>query len=117
MDFEILGWESKGLRCPNGKVDLCVNGSKKINLIQMPSGTGKTTYLELIRGALSGSILTLHTNINQFRDDINVSNEGYFKLSTKCKDEAIDFELNFNFKKNTVEYMTSSPLTGGSMKG
>ena len=98
MDFEILGWEAKGLRCPDGKIDLCKDGSKKINLIQMPNGTGKSTYLELIRGALSGSILTLHTNINQFRDDINVSNEGYFKLSTKCKDEAIDFDLYFDFK-------------------
>ena len=51
MDFEILGWEAKGLRCPDGKIDLCKDGSKKINLIQMPNGTGKSTYLELIRGA------------------------------------------------------------------
>ena len=54
MELKIISWESKGLRCPDGKVDLCENGFKRFNFIQMPNGTGKTTYLELIQYSLSG---------------------------------------------------------------
>ena len=54
MELKIISWESKGLRCPDGKVNLRENGYKRFNFIQMPNGTGKTTYLELIQYALSG---------------------------------------------------------------
>ena len=52
MELKIISWESKGLRCPDGKVNLYENGYKRFNFIQMPNGTGKTTYLELIQYAL-----------------------------------------------------------------
>lgn len=48
MELKIISWESKGLRCPDGKIILNENGFKRFNFIQMPNATGKTTYLELI---------------------------------------------------------------------
>ena len=41
LELKIISWNSKGLRCPDGKVDLYENGYKRFNFIQMPNGTGK----------------------------------------------------------------------------
>ena len=56
MRIEIAGWESEGLRCPDVAVDLRRGGQvPSVSLVQMPNGTGKTTTLELLNAALSGS--------------------------------------------------------------
>ncbi len=54
--IEILGWESKGLRSVDYKVDFdkTQDSVYSASLLQMPNGTGKTTTLNLIRTALSG---------------------------------------------------------------
>ena len=49
MDVKILGWDTKGLRLPDWKINLDDNGGKKTSLIMMPSGMGKTTTLSLLR--------------------------------------------------------------------
>lgn len=55
---QLLGWKATGMRCPDHEIDLTrPDGSPHhVTLIQMPNGTGKTTTLELLRGALSGSL-------------------------------------------------------------
>ena len=58
--FRIIGWTAEGLRCPDHSVSFRKNDSTiyKISLLQMPNGTGKTTLLDLLRAALSGSAIT-----------------------------------------------------------
>ncbi|MDJ0557210.1 MAG: hypothetical protein QNJ68_22750 [Microcoleaceae cyanobacterium MO_207.B10] len=56
MKIEIIGWKTKGLRCPD---DMNINLLSGVNparvyLIQMPNGTAKTTTLNLIRAAMNG---------------------------------------------------------------
>ena len=41
LELKIISWNSKGLRCPDGKVDLYENGYKRFNFIQMPNGNWK----------------------------------------------------------------------------
>jgi DNA sulfur modification protein DndD len=55
--LQILKWKSEGLRCPDHEISFSdsKDGVSPISLIQMPNGTGKTTTLELLRAALSGS--------------------------------------------------------------
>ena len=49
MKIELLGWSSRGLRCPDIDVELTQHGKVlPVSLIQMPNGTGKTTTLELL---------------------------------------------------------------------
>ena len=79
MELKIISWESKGLRCPDGKVDLCENGYKRFNFIQMPNGTGKTTYLELIQYALSGFLIhETSEQIGKYFHIANTSEESFF---------------------------------------
>ena len=71
MELKISEWRSEGLRCPDGPVNLKKNGFKRFNFVQMPNGTGKTTYLELIQAALSGSL-----------EEINVDGKTIGKMET-----------------------------------
>ena len=45
MRFEILKWQSEGLRCPDFIFDLTKGVNAKASFLQMPNGTGKTTTL------------------------------------------------------------------------
>ena len=49
MRFNILEWESVGLRCPDFKIKISKNGNSFPSFIQMPNGTGKTTSLSLLK--------------------------------------------------------------------
>ena len=81
MELKIISWESKGLRCPDGKVDLCENGFKRFNFIQMPNGTGKTTYLELIQYSLSGFLQHMEgVEIGKYFHVANPSEQAFFEL-------------------------------------
>ena len=44
-----LGWETKGLKIPDWEINLDKSQGKKISIIMMLSGTGKTTTLNLLR--------------------------------------------------------------------
>ena len=59
--MRILGWKAEGLRCPDHDIDFSAdtNEINPVTLIQMPNGTGKTTTLNLLRAALSGSRRTI----------------------------------------------------------
>lgn len=59
MYVDILGWEAEGLRCPDMVIDLGKRESDvRVDLIQMPNGTGKTTVIKLISAALTGDALS-----------------------------------------------------------
>ena len=129
MELKIISWESKGLRCPDGKVNLCENGYKRFNFIQMPNGTGKTTYLELIQYALSGYLRFLDgTEVGKYFHVANSTEESFFELLVDNNSEKVTFRIDFKFdkaaiknksKKNNskVAYSTSYSGQGGLKPG
>ena len=129
MELKIISWESKGLRCPDGKVNLCEDGYKRFNFIQMPNATGKTTYLELIQYALSG-FLQYETGerVGTFFHVANPSEESFFELVVDSNSEKVTFGIDFKFDKegilnnpkqgkSKVKYSTSYAGIGGLKPG
>ena len=129
MELKIISWESKGLRCPDGKVDLCEDGYKRFNFIQMPNGTGKTTYLELIQYALSGFLIhETGEQIGKYFHIANTSEESFFELIVDSNSEKVTFRIDFKFDKegilnnpkqgkSKVKYSTSYAGIGGLKPG
>lgn len=116
MKIKILGWESKGLRCPDIKIDIgSLESIPKITLIQMPNGTGKTTTLNLIRAALTGQAKEWDKEkILQMRHKDDVSSEsGKFILRLLVDQQPLTFDLTFDFVNTRVSYRTSSVSIGG----
>jgi DNA sulfur modification protein DndD len=104
MELKIISWESKGLRCPDGKVNLWENGYKRFNFIQMPNGTGKTTYLELIQYALSGYLRFLDgSEIGKYFHIANSSEESFFELLIDNNSEKVTFRIDFKFDKVAIK--------------
>lgn len=129
MELKIISWESKGLRCPDGKVDLCENGFKRFNFIQMPNGTGKTTYLELIQYSLSGFLQHMEgVEIGKYFHVANPSEQAFFELLVDSGSEKVTFRIDFKFdkeailnrssqNKSKVKYSTSYAGIGGFKPG
>ena len=104
MELKIISWESKGLRCPDGKVNLYENGYKRFNFIQMPNGTGKTTYLELIQYALSGYLRFLDgSEIGKYFHVANSTEESFFELLVDNNSEKVTFRMDFKFDKIAIK--------------
>lgn len=118
MRLQILGWESNGLRCADSKIDLESGGIKKLNLIQMPNGTGKTTTLGLIQAAMTGDANTWSPKKIQKYKSRNKDNEqGKFTLHLQIDDNRLSFDLTIDFEQNEVIYRTSSSKIGGAVEG
>jgi DNA sulfur modification protein DndD len=105
IQMRILGWETKGLRCPDHKIDLrSSNGEPhKVSLIQMPNGTGKTTTLNLLRAALSGSL----NNIKKYKKKEGGANHGRFEVRLALNGRQVTVIMYFDFESETVSYKTT----------
>jgi len=118
MRLQILGWESNGLRCADSKIDLELGGVKKLNLIQMPNGTGKTTTLGLIQAAMTGDANNWSSKKIQTYKSRNKDNvQGKFTLHLQIDDNRLSFDLTIDFEQNEVIYRTSSSKIGGAVEG
>jgi len=118
MRLQILGWESNGLRCADSKIDLELGGVKKLNLIQMPNGTGKTTTLSLIQAAMTGDANTWASKkIQSYKSRNKDNGQGKFTLHLKIDDNRLSFDLIIDFEQNEVIYRTSSSKIGGAVEG
>ena len=110
--MRILGWKSKGLRCPDHEVD-CRNEQGrvfKISLIQMPNGTGKTTTLLLLRSALSGAADNAGWDpawVMELRKKGNSEPNGLFELHLSLNDKRLTITMEFDFEVGTVDYKTT----------
>lgn len=95
MRFEILGWESEGLRCPDMKVDLHKDGViPKVSIIQMPNGTGKTTTLDMLKVSLSGQATKWDgQKIRGYRRPGEDKNKGKFIVNLRVDGKLLTFEL------------------------
>lgn len=114
MQIEIAGWESEGLRCPDVAVDLRRDGRvPRVSLIQMPNGTGKTTTLELLNAALSGSAQGWGAErVREFRRDRELGT-GSFKATLLVDGKPLSIELVLDYGTGRASYRTTSPGSGG----
>ena len=107
--ISILGWKANNLRCPN--MDISFNTSKKINFIQMPNGTGKTTLIKLIKNTLLNS----WEDIDKFSDSNSSENCGEFQLDLSVKEntqtQKITFRVVLDFEASTAQYFTTTAET------
>ena len=113
MKVKILSFESRGLRIPDWEINLDKIGNNKISIIMMPSGTGKTTTLNLLRYSFFD-----YSNIIQKKDIEKLYNpetkveNGEFNINLKINDEKYRISTKFNFKDKLISYQTTDPING-----
>ncbi len=114
MRIEIAGWESEGLRCPDIGVDLRRAGRvPSVSLVQMPNGTGKTTTLELLNAALSGSAQDWRPEqVRGYRRGREGS-VGRFKVTLLVDGKLLSIELLLDYSTGRASYRSTSPGSGG----
>lgn len=117
MKIEIVGWSSKGFRCPDVQVTLSNDAGNlsSVSLIQMPNGTGKTTTLELLRATLSGDIGPLQRNglrqLARVNSDISC---GEFSVDLRIDGDEFNVRLEVDFSSDSHVFYTTSPKYGGT---
>jgi DNA sulfur modification protein DndD len=110
--IKILGWSSRGMRCPDYSVDFSRNDNgdvHRVSLIQMPNGTGKTTTLNLLRAALSGKSpdgrdWTDYPVLELAGQD---SIDGEFIVHLMLDEKKYSIRLSFDFKEPKVDIYTT----------
>ena len=115
MKISIEQIETNGLRCPNTVISFKNKPTGPvINLLQMPNGTGKTTIIELLQGALTGDAINWSpTKIKSYarKTEGDLAVEGLFKLtiSIERNDKHIQivvFQIDFDFHHGKVDFFT-----------
>ena len=110
MKIQLLGWQSRGLRCPDLDIDFTINGKvAKVGLLQMPNGVGKTTTLACLRAALDGSATDWNeAKVREFRPNDVASDTGTFVVRLMVNDtERLTFEMTFHFEDGFISYQTT----------
>ncbi len=110
FDIKILEWKAFGFRCPDHEINLIKdeNLPYNISLIQMPNGTGKTTTLNLIQAALSGSASNWNKEkVLEFRKRDNQSSSAEFEMKLLLNEKLMTIIMNFDFDGGIVTYKTT----------
>jgi len=110
--LQIAKWKVEGLRCPDHEVSFELGNGliSPITLIQMPNGTGKTTTLELLRAALSGSAADEQWDkekIRSLRKKNNATGRGQFMVVLLHNSVRVTIIMEFDFDEGTVRYKTT----------
>jgi predicted nucleic acid-binding Zn-ribbon protein len=110
--MRILGWKAEGLRCPDHEIDCCNSQGEPytVSLVQMPTGTGKTTTLTLLRAALSGAAHDRNWDrekIKEFLKKGNTNSEGTFEVRLLLNDRRVTIIMNFDFENERIYYKTT----------
>ena len=115
MKIELLGWETRGLRCPDAQVDLRIDEqAAQIALVQMPNGTGKTTTLQMLTATLTGAASHWSPEfIRSMRRPGDNRSRGSFKVDLQTDRMPVTFELELDFDEGRAVYRTTTPATGG----
>ncbi len=115
MRIDLVGWESRGFRCPDVSIDLRRDGKiPQVALIQMPNGTGKTTTLQLLNAALSGTATQWDAaKVRRYRRKHDTRAEGSFTASLLVNDRLLSIELILDFEAGVARYKTTNPGSGG----
>ena len=119
IDIKITGWEHKGLKIPDWKIDLDDSKNQKFSLILIQSGMGKTTTLQLLRYSFFDySNIISKEDINKLKSPNNNTGEGDFTLFLKINNtKKARIEILFNFKKLTMSYKTTGISDKGTVPG
>ena len=112
ISLMLAGWESEGLRCPDHQISFQFGGDAiyAVSLVQMPNGTGKTTTLQLMRAALSGSAegnAWSESRVRAFSKKGNENGVGAFRVKLLLNGRLLTICLNFHFDQGTVAYTTT----------
>ncbi|WP_298362767.1 hypothetical protein [uncultured Litoreibacter sp.] len=115
MHIKILSWAAKGLRgaLESFQIDLS-DDLKPIALIQMPTGTGKTTTISLLRKAISGEDFD-KAEIRSLRAESGPG-EGFFELVLLLDQAQAKVRIEFDFQNETFLY-TTILTPGGNRRG
>lgn len=119
MIIELLGWESKGFRCPDVSVDMKIGSEiAHVALLQMPNGTGKTTTLNLLRASMNGEAVKWSSEqILRFRKPLATNEFGVFRVNLLVDGKHLTFELKLDFEQCIASYRTTAPGSGGITNG
>jgi DNA sulfur modification protein DndD len=117
---KMLGWSSKGLRCPDYSVTFEDNEGniQPVTLIQMPNGTGKTTTLQLLRATLSGKAEYEKWGpelVRSYQKKNSKDERGEFQVVLEINQQRITFSLIFDFEEGSISSYTTSG--NGKVKG
>ena len=118
--MRILGWKAEGLRCPDHEIR-CSNEDGEphpVTLVQMPNGTGKTTTLELLRAALSGSATEEkfdRAKIREYQKKDDERSDGLFEVRLLLNDRRVTIRMEFDFENERIYYKTTH--TAGQRNG
>jgi DNA sulfur modification protein DndD len=110
MKVDLLGWSSKGLRCPDLKFDFEAHGTSlpRITLIQMPNGTGKTTTLICLRAALTGEAAKwTPAQVREMAPPGTSFGTGHFEISLRVDGKHLTLSMRLDFGPGTVRYATT----------
>jgi len=116
MQISLAGWMVEGMRCPDITIDLTGKDGTpaRVALVQMPNGTGKTTTLELLRAALTGTAGNwTPAQIRELRRPGATNGTGKFRVTLLVNGKPLTFELILDFEAASVSYRTTSPNSGG----
>ena len=124
MKISIEKIETIGLRCPDTMISFTNKPTGPvINLLQMPNGTGKTTIIELLQGALTGEAikwnpLKVKSYARKTESDSTV--DGLFKLTISIERsnrhiQEVVFQVDFDFHHGKVDFFTT-PNRGSGME-
>ncbi len=95
--------ETENLRVPDLKIDF----KEGMNFLQMPNGTGKTTFLDLIRNTLSNNWENLDKKqIKDLKRKHSQEEDGKFTLGLNFNGDNVTFETIFNFSDGTFNVST-----------
>jgi DNA sulfur modification protein DndD len=119
MKVELLGWSSRGLRCPDVDIELGLHGKvAPVSLIQMPNGTGKTTTLELLTAALDGTAEKWSAEkVRGYQRPREDSPKGEFIAKLLVDERPLTFELTLDYLEGHARYRTTNPGSGGVTTG
>lgn len=110
-NLQIAKWKVEGLRCPDHEISFEQDGTvSPITLIQMPNGTGKTTTLELLRAALSGSAADGQWDkekVRSLRKRSNSTGRGTFQVVLLHNGNRVTIVMDFDLDEGTVRYKTT----------
>lgn len=110
--MRVLGWKTEGLRCPDHEISCCSenDATYAVTLVQMPNGTGKTTTLDLLRAALSGSADNDRwdgNRVRDFRKRASTRNDGFFEVRLLFNKNRVTIRMVFDFENGRITYKTT----------
>jgi DNA sulfur modification protein DndD len=110
--MRILGWKAEGLRCPDHEINCCRDDGQtyRVSLIQMPNGTGKTTTLQLLRAAISGSAAADRWSpsaVKELKKRGSDNSHGSFVLRLLLDRRRVTVIMAFDFEAGKISYKTT----------